>query len=108
MTENCGNVTFLFIIYFISRGFIILQSEKRIMSGLYSIPLAGLKEGRYTYEFSIGNDFFEPFTESESRTGELKADVVLDRRSTHLELGITINGSVDVVCDRCLERFPIQ
>ncbi|HUW92912.1 MAG TPA: DUF177 domain-containing protein [Bacteroidales bacterium] len=78
------------------------------MSGLYSIPLAGLKEGRYTYDFSIGYDFFEPFKESEIRTGVIRADVVLEKRSTHLELLITISGSAEVVCDRCLERFPIQ
>ncbi|MBE0666560.1 MAG: DUF177 domain-containing protein, partial [Bacteroidales bacterium] len=64
-----------------------------MMSGLYSIPLAGLKEGRYTYEFSIGNDFFEPFEESEIRRGELIAEVVLDKRSSHLELLIKISGS---------------
>lgn len=78
------------------------------MSGLYSIPLAGLKEGRYTYDFSIGDDFFEPYAESEIRRGELKALVVLEKRSTHLELSVTISGMAEVVCDRCLERFPIQ
>lgn len=84
-----------------------MQTEKRMMSGLYSIPLAGLKEGRYTYDFEIGDDFFKTFEESEIRRGKMRADVTLDRRSAHLELTIKIRGTAEVVCDRCLEMFSI-
>jgi len=75
------------------------------MPGLYSIPLAGLKEARYTYEFSLGDDFFEAFEGSELKRGELTADVVLQKCSAHYELDININGQVGVICDRCLEEF---
>jgi uncharacterized protein len=75
------------------------------MSGLFTIPLTGLKEGRYTYEFVIGDDFFEAFESSEIKRGEMSAGVALDKLSTHLELDITISGSVEVVCDRCLDKF---
>jgi len=78
-----------------------------MMSGLYSIPLAGLKEGRYTYDFEVGDDFFEGFAETEIHRGKMRADVILDRRSTHLELEIAIKGSATVICDRCLEPFDI-
>jgi uncharacterized protein len=105
---NQGVVTFLFIIFFIARGFIILQTEKNgQMSGFYSIPLAGLKDTRYTYEFNIGEDFFNVFEATEIRRGELKAVVVLQKCSTHVELDIMINGRVEVTCDRCLEEFYI-
>lgn len=72
---------------------------------MYSIPLAGLKEARYTYEFSLGDDFFEAFEGSELKRGELTADVVLQKCSAHYELDININGQVGVICDRCLEEF---
>ncbi len=75
------------------------------MPGLYSIPLAGLKEGRYTYDFAIGNDFFEAFEGSEIKRGELMAEVKLEKCTTHLQLDIEINGRVEVMCDRCLELF---
>lgn len=75
------------------------------MSGFYSIPLAGLREGRYTYDFKIGDDFFEEFESSEIHHGNLIADVVLEKRSSHMELTVTINGVAEVVCDRCLELF---
>ena len=75
------------------------------MPGLYSIPLAGLKEARYTYEFMIGDDFFKGFEGSEIKRGEFKAVVDLQKSSTHLELDIVINGRAEVMCDRCLEAF---
>ena len=75
------------------------------MPGLYSIPLAGLKEGRYTYEFTIGNEFFEAFEGSEIRRGELMAEVILEKCTAHLQLDIEINGKVEVMCDRCLDQF---
>lgn len=108
MSVAPGPVTFLFIIFFIGTLFIILQTEKRMMSGLYSIPLAGLKEGRYTYQFDMGDDFFEAFEESEVKKGILKADVTLDKRGSLLELRIVINGEVEVMCDRCLDFFRMN
>jgi uncharacterized protein len=79
--------------------------RKKEMPGLYSIPLAGLKEGRHTYGFTLGNDFFEAFEGTEIRKGELKAEVMLEKCSTHLQLDIVIKGNAEVMCDRCLEKF---
>lgn len=75
------------------------------MSGIYKIPFSGLKEGRHYFDFEIDNKFFENFEESEVREGNLKANVTLDKRSTHLDLAISINGSVRISCDRCLGMF---
>jgi uncharacterized protein len=108
VSVTSGGVTFLFIIFFIETLFIILQSEKRMMSGLYSIPLAGLKEGRYTYDFKIGDDFFKAYEGSEIEKGDLEIAVTLDKRVNLLELKILIKGEAEVVCDRCLGVFPMQ
>jgi uncharacterized protein len=75
------------------------------MSGLYSIQISGLKEGRYTFSFEIDNKFFELFEESEIREGELVVEVELDKRSSHLDLRFRISGKVLVACDRCLEMY---
>jgi len=75
------------------------------MSGLYNIPLSGLKEGRHTFDFEIGKEFFEDFEESEIKEGSLKAYVGMEKRSSHLDLQIRIAGSVMICCDRCLEMF---
>ena len=81
-----------------------------MMSGLYVIPLSGLKEGSRTYSFEIGKGFFELFDGSEIKEGELRSVVELDKRSSHIDLRFTITGYVSISCDRCLEFFnhPIE
>ena len=75
------------------------------MSGLYIIPLSGLKEGRHIYDFEISNEFFELFEESEIREGEIQVDVELDKRSSHYDLIIRMEGMARLECDRCLEMY---
>jgi len=80
------------------------------MSGSYTIPLSGLKEGHHTIDFEIDKKFFEQFEESEVKEDSLIANVEIDKRSTHLDMIIRISGSVRINCDRCLEPYlqPIQ
>jgi uncharacterized protein len=75
------------------------------MSGSYTIPLIGLKEGLHTIDFEIDKEFFEQFEESEVKEGSLVAVVQIDKRSSHADLVIRISGSVRISCDRCLEMF---
>jgi uncharacterized metal-binding protein YceD (DUF177 family) len=75
------------------------------MSGSYTIPLSGLKEGHHTIDFEIDNEFFELFEESEVKEGSLIAKIEMDKRSIHSDLVIMISGSVRICCDRCLEMF---
>jgi uncharacterized protein len=75
------------------------------MSGTYIIPLSGLKEGRHTFDFEIGNEFFEKFEESEIKEGRLVAIIELDKSSTHIDLTVRLSGNVLLCCDRCLEMF---
>lgn len=72
---------------------------------MFVIPLSGLKEGHYTFDFEIGNEFFEKFEESEIKEGRLTAIVVMEKRSSHLDLVVKISGAVMISCDRCLEMF---
>jgi DUF177 domain-containing protein len=75
------------------------------MSGLFSIPIGGLKEGHHTFEFEINKTFFDLFEESEIKEGELSAVVEIERRPSHIDLEVKISGKVRVCCDRCLEMF---
>ncbi len=80
------------------------------MSGLFSIPIGGLKEGHYTFEFEISKTFFDLFEESELKEGELFAVTEIERRPSHIDLEVKISGKVRVCCDRCLEMFdhPVE
>jgi len=75
------------------------------MTGIFTIPLKGLKEGRHNFNFDIDNEFFEKFEESEIKDGTLSAAVEMDRRASHFDLIVKILGTVMISCDRCLEMF---
>jgi uncharacterized protein len=75
------------------------------MSGLFIIPISGLKEGHHLYDFEIGDKFFEEFEESEIKEGNLSVVAELDKRSSHFDLIIKITGEVRICCDRCLEML---
>jgi uncharacterized metal-binding protein YceD (DUF177 family) len=75
------------------------------MSGLFTIPIGGLKEGRHSFNIKINKEFFEKFEESEVKNGMLEAFVEADKRSSHINLAIRIRGVVSISCDRCLLVF---
>lgn len=77
-------------------------------TGHCTIPLTGLKEGSHSYRFSIESDFFALFEGSEIAGGELAVEVNLVKRSSHLELLLSLAGNVQLLCDRCLEPFTYR
>lgn len=80
------------------------------MSGIYSIPVSGQKEGHHSFHFEINNKFFDQFEESEIKEGTLTAIVEAERHSSHIGISIVIRGSVRICCDRCLGMmdFPVE
>ena len=80
------------------------------MSGLFTIPIGGLKEGQHYFEYKIDKAFFEQFEESEISEGDLTVNVEADKRASHIDLSIGISGTVRVSCDRCLGIFsqPVE
>jgi len=73
----------------------------------FAVPVTGLKEGRHKFEFEIEDTFFDHFTETEIHKGLLHAVVQVDKGNGFLEMEIGIAGTVEVICDRCLEPFRL-
>lgn len=71
----------------------------------YDIAFKGLKEGKHQYEFDIDDKFFEKFENSEVSKGSIKAEVTLNKQSTLLILEMAVKGTVELLCDRCLENY---
>jgi len=85
-----------------------LQTKKlKKMSGRYTIPVSGIKEGQHYFDFKINKELFEQFEESEVKEGELIAVVDAGKSSTHIDLVIKIRGTVSIPCDRCLGMFSL-
>ncbi len=77
------------------------------MAGLFNIPISGLKEGLHCYDFEINKEFFDQFEESEIKEGSLTAVVEAEKLNTHIDLSVSIEGGVNISCDRCLKVFRL-
>ncbi|MBT8293229.1 MAG: DUF177 domain-containing protein [Eudoraea sp.] len=71
----------------------------------YSIPFAGLKQGKHKFEYQIDNTFFESFDYHEFNGADIKLHVLLDRMSTVLEFEMKTKGTVNLYCDLTNEPF---
>ncbi|MBN2485317.1 MAG: DUF177 domain-containing protein [Bacteroidales bacterium] len=74
----------------------------------YIIPFRGLALGIHTFSFVISNEFFEEYSELEIPEGKINAEVTLTKKTSLLDLGIVLNGSVKLQCDRCLGYFDFN
>ncbi len=85
----------------------------------YKIAYKGLESGSYSFDFKVDNAFFKEFemiaasASEEQESSDLilggACDVTVDlmRSETFLRCGVSIIGSVEVECDRCLEPCSV-
>ncbi|WP_396168708.1 YceD family protein [Flavobacterium sp.] len=73
----------------------------------YLIPFIGLKLGKHHFEYQIDNAFFEIFDYHEFNNSDIKVNVVLEKKSTLLELAFKHQGTVNVPCDMTNEEFDL-
>ncbi len=73
----------------------------------FLIPFVGLKVGKHQFEFQINNTFFDRFDYHEYESSDIKVNVVLEKKSTMLELNFKQKGTVNVPCDLTNELFDL-
>ena len=73
----------------------------------YLIPFIGLKLGKHHFEYQISNAFFEIFDYNEYQNSNIKVNVVLEKKSTLLELTLKHKGVVNVPCDLTSEDLDL-
>ncbi len=73
----------------------------------FLIPFVGLKLGKHQFDFQIDKGFFENFDYDEFEACDIKVNVVLEKKSTMLELDIKHKGTVYVPCDLTSEMFDL-
>lgn len=73
----------------------------------YLIPFVGLKLGKHHFEYQISNAFFEIFDYDEFKNSDIKVNIVLEKKSTMLELIFKQRGTVNVPCDLTSEDFDL-
>jgi uncharacterized protein len=73
----------------------------------FIIPIVGLKLGEHTFQFEVDGKFFEKFDNTELEKGNLHIDLCLVKRSNLIELNFQVQGSVQVICDRCADDLNL-
>jgi uncharacterized metal-binding protein YceD (DUF177 family) len=71
----------------------------------FIIPFRGLKQGVHQYEYHIGKEFFQRLEYAEVSNGNVNVDLELTKQERMLIFDFTIDGFVEVPCDRCLGEF---
>lgn len=73
----------------------------------YLIPFAGLKIGKHQFDYQVDRKFIEHFDFREYNDVAIKVEVILEKKSTMLELHIKHKGTVNVPCDVTNEDFDL-
>lgn len=76
----------------------------------YTIAYKGLGRGLHDFRFEVDGSLFKAYDSTEIKDGACDVTVVLERGESMLTLDVTVDGSVVVECDRCLEdcRVPVH
>lgn len=71
----------------------------------YKIPFSGLAAGKHDFEFEIDDKFFDCYTHSLVKKGNLLAKVSLQKQENMLVTNFDIKGYIQLSCDVCLADF---
>ncbi|MCK0178841.1 DUF177 domain-containing protein [Flavobacteriaceae bacterium S0862] len=71
----------------------------------FIIQFIGLKQGEHNFEYKIDNKFFNHFEYDEFNDANLNVKVVLNKKTTLLELYFMVSGTVNINCDLTNEPF---
>ena len=76
----------------------------------FKIDLKGLTTEVTTLDFDLDNAFFDALDETEVESGSLHVSLSIRKASGFFELLFHTVGTIDIVCDRCLDLMeqPIE
>lgn len=74
----------------------------------FEIAFVGLKPGVHEYNYEIDDRFFEAYQQQDFRECRAHVKLSLDKKSSFMLLKFEIGGQLDVTCDRCNNRLPLD
>ena len=74
------------------------------------VDLKGLKEEETTFNFDLGNDYFEALDGAQVKRGSLHVSVSIRKATGFFELLFHTAGTLIIACDRCLDDMeqPVE
>jgi uncharacterized metal-binding protein YceD (DUF177 family) len=74
----------------------------------FEIAFVGLKPGIHKFDYEITDKFFEAFQQQDFFNCKANVKLTLDKKSSFMLLKFEIGGSLQVTCDRCNNRLPLE
>lgn len=74
----------------------------------FDIAFVGLKAGEHEFTFEINDKFFSIYGQQDFANVKAVVKLKLDKKTGFMLLNFDIDGTVDVVCDRCGNMLPMQ
>lgn len=69
------------------------------------IEIVGLSEGSHSFDFQLDAKFLEKFSTDFFNQPKLNVHIMLDISETMIKADISIQGQVNLTCDRSLDEF---
>ena len=77
------------------------------MENFLLVDLNGLSSGKTVFEGRLGKEFFVEFGNAEILDADVRTVVIVDKSGSHIGIDMTLDGTVTVECDRCLEELTL-
>ena len=74
----------------------------------FVINFGSLAGGEHEFEFEVKDSFFKRFENSIVEKGDIDVLVVVEKKDNMLLLDFTMEGTVTIQCDRCLEDLALD
>jgi uncharacterized metal-binding protein YceD (DUF177 family) len=74
----------------------------------FEIAFVGLKPGIHDFEYAIDDRFFEPFQQQDFSNCRANVKLRVDKKTGFLLLKFEMGGALEVVCDRCNNKLPME
>lgn len=76
----------------------------------FNLPLKSLAPGEHQFDFDLDKQFFVNMENSDIHGADLKAVVTVKYNGDVYALHFAVNGTVTLICDRCLDElvYPIE
>ena len=74
----------------------------------YKIDLRGMREVDASYDLNVDNDFFAHIDGPEVQKGKVQVKLDVHRSVDVYEMSFTIDGTIVVICDRCLDEMDLD
>ena len=74
----------------------------------FEIAFVGLKPGLHSFEYEINDRFFEEFGSQDFSNVKIQIRLQLEKNTGFMILKFEVGGTVEVQCDRCGNRLPLE